>query len=135
MVRATARRRQGYTHDVEVSGHRLVIDEPEASGGANEGPSPTRIVAAALAACTAITTEMYADRKGWDVGELEVDVEMEYGDTSVPRSFEVTLRLPGSLTSEQLDRLKVIAGRCPVHRLLSHEGEVEVTDRVEVAKT
>ena len=87
MVRATARRRQGYTHDVEVSGHRLVIDEPEASGGANEGPSPTRIVAAALAACTAITTEMYADRKGWDVGELEVDVEMEYGDTSVPRSF------------------------------------------------
>ena len=132
MVRATARRRQGYTHDVEVSGHRLVIDEPEASGGANEGPSPTRIVAAALAACTAITTEMYADRKGWDVGELEVDVEMEYGESSVPRSFVVTLQLPKGLDSEQVERLKVIAGKCPVHRLLSHEREVTVTDRVEL---
>ena len=65
MVRATARRRQGFTHDVEIQGgHRLVIDEPEDAGGGNEGPSPTRTVAAALAACTAITTEMYADRKG-----------------------------------------------------------------------
>ena len=80
MVRATARRRQGYTHDVEIQGgHRLVIDEPEESGGANQGPSPTRTLAGTLAACTAITMEMYADRKGWDVGELEVEVEMEYG--------------------------------------------------------
>jgi putative redox protein len=133
MVKATARRRQGYTHDVEVSGHRLVIDEPVEGGGANQGPSPTRTVAAALAACTAITTEMYADRKGWDVGELEVDVEMEYGEASVPRSFAVTLRLPPGLSDDQVDRLLVIAGKCPVHRLLSHEREVTVTDRVEVA--
>ena len=132
MVRATARRRQGYAHDVEVAGHRLVIDEPEASGGANEGPSPTRVVAAALAACTGITVEMYAERKDWDVGELEVDVEMEYGESSVPRSFVVTLQLPKGLDSEQVERLKVIAGKCPVHRLLSHEREVTVTDRVEL---
>jgi putative redox protein len=133
MVRATARRRQGYTHDVEVSGHRLVIDEPVEAGGANQGPSPTRTIAAALAACTAITTEMYADRKDWDVGELEVDVEMEYGDASVPRSFVVTLRLPRALSDEQVDRLLVIAGKCPVHRLLNREREVTVTDRVEIA--
>ncbi len=81
MVKVTARRRQGFTHDVEVQGgHRMVIDEPEVSGGGNEGPSPTRTLAAALAACTAITIEMYADRKGWDVGALQVDVEMEYGE-------------------------------------------------------
>ncbi len=95
MVSVTARRRQGFTHDVEIQGgHRLVIDEPEEAGGGDEGPSPTRTVAAALAACTAITTEMYADRKGWDLGEVEVEVEMEYGDASRPRSFEVTLRVP-----------------------------------------
>jgi putative redox protein len=132
MVRTTARRRQGYTHGVEVAGHRLVIDEPEASGGANEGPSPTHVVAAALAACTAITVEMYAERKGWDVGELEADVEMEYGDSSVPRSFVVTLHLPSELSSEQVERLKVIAGKCPVHRLLNCDTEVTVTDRVEL---
>jgi putative redox protein len=133
MVRATARRRQGYAHDVEIQGgHRLVIDEPEESGGANQGPSPTRTLAAALAACTAITMEMYAGRKDWELGEVEVEVEMEYGESSVPRSFVVILRLPKGLTEEQVERLKVIAGKCPVHRALSHETEVSIEDRVEL---
>ena len=132
MVRATARRRQGFTHDVEVSGHRLVIDEPEESGGANQGPSPTRTLAATHAACTAITMEMYAERKQWELGEIEVEVAMEYGEASVPRSFVVTLRLPRALDADRVDRLKVIAGKCPVHRVLSREREVTVTDQVEL---
>jgi putative redox protein len=133
MVRATARRRQGYTHDVEIQGgHRLVIDEPEESGGANQGPSPTRTLAATLAACTAITMEMYAGRKGWEVGEVEVEVEMEYGQSAVPSSFVVILRLPRELTEEQVERLKVIAGKCPVHRALSHETEISIEERVEL---
>jgi putative redox protein len=131
MVRATARRRQGFTHEVEVAGHRLVVDEPEDSGGANEGPSPTRLLAASLAACTAITTEMYADRKGWDLGELEVEVGMEYGDSSAPKSFTVTLHVPRHLDAEQVERLEQIASRCPVHRALTHERGVTITDRVE----
>jgi putative redox protein len=132
MVRATARRRQGYTHDVEIQGgHNLVIDEPEEAGGANQGPSPTRILASTLAACTAITMEMYAEGKGWDLGELEVEVEMEYGEANVPRSFLVHLRLPKELSPEQLERLRVIAGKCPVHRVLSREREVMIEDRVE----
>jgi len=133
MVRVTARRSQGYTHDVEIQGgHRMVIDEPEESGGANQGPSPTRTLAGALAACTAITMEMYAGRKGWELGEVEVEVEMEYGQSSVPRSFVVILRLPKGLTEEQVERLKLIAGKCPVHRALSHETEVSIEDRVEL---
>jgi putative redox protein len=133
MVRATAQRRQGYTHDVEIQGgHHLVIDEPEESGGANQGPSPTRTLAATLAACTAITMEMYAGRKGWELGEVEVEVEMEYGQASVPRSFVVILRLPKGLTEERVERLKMIAGKCPVHRALSHQTEVSIEDRVEL---
>jgi putative redox protein len=132
MVRVTAKRRQGFTHDIEIQGgHRLVIDEPEVAGGANEGPSPTRTVAAALAACTAITLEMYGDRKDWDVGDVEVDVEMEYAETGVPRSFEVTIRLPAHLTDEQKDRIRTIAGKCPVHRLLKHKADITISDRVE----
>jgi putative redox protein len=132
MPRAVARRRSGYTHDVEIDGHSLVADEPEDSGGANRGPSPTRLLAGALASCTAITMEMYADRKGWDLGELEVVVDMEYGQPSVPKSFVVTLKLPKELSEDQQQRLKVIAGRCPVHRVLSREAEVEIDDRVEL---
>lgn len=132
MVRVTARRRQGFTHDVEIQGgHRLVIDEPAEAGGGDEGPSPIRTVAAALAACTAITTEMYADRKGWDLGDVEVEVQMEVGEASRPRSFEVTLRVPAELEDDQIERLRIIAGKCPVHRLIAHEDEVSITDRVE----
>ena len=130
MVKVLARRRQGYTHDVEIEGgHKLVIDEPLADGGADEGPSPTRTLGAALAACTAITAEMYAERKGWDLGELEVEVGIGY-DGPAPKSFDVTLRCPGELDDEQLDRLLKVAAKCPVHRLLSHETTVTLTDHV-----
>ena len=132
MVTATARRRTGYTHDVELDGHEMVFDEPESAGGTDLGPSPTRILAAALAACTAITMEMYADRKGWDLPDLAVEAEMEYGRSSAPESFVVTLRLPKELSEEQRERLRVIAGKCPVHRALSSASEISIEDRVEL---
>ena len=132
MQRAVARRRDGFIHDVEIDGeHTLVIDEPVDSGGANEGPSPTRVLAAALAACTAITVEMYAGRKGWELGDVEVDVEMTYDEKSTPHAFEVVLKVPEPLEPEQRDRILVIAGKCPVHRALAAETEVVVSDRIE----
>jgi putative redox protein len=131
MVRVVARRREGFIHDVEIEGgHRLVIDEPVANGGSDAGPSPTRTLGAALAACTAITMEMYAERKGWDLGDVEVEVEIEY-EGAAPREFTLTIRLPRDLGPEQLERLRVIAGKCPVHRALSRETEVTIVDRIE----
>jgi putative redox protein len=131
-VTVTARRREGYAHDVEIEGgHTMVIDEPKEAGGENAGPSPTRTLAAALAACTAITVEMYAARKEWPLDDVEAEVEMHY-DGYVPTRFDVTLRLPKELSEEQLERLRVIAGKCPVHRALKHETEVTVLDRVEL---
>lgn len=131
--RAVARRRSGYTHDVEIRGHSLVADEPEENGGGNRGPKPTELLAASLASCTAITVEMYADRKGWDLGEVEVVAEF----TPAPRGecdhFDVTLKLPGGLSEEQSQRIKAIAAKCPVHRTLTSEADVTITDRVEVA--
>ena len=130
MPRAIATRRSGYEHEVVIDDrHRLVMDEPESRGGKDAGPSPTRALAASLAACTAITVEMYAERKGWELGDLAVDVEMGY-EGEVPSEFGVTLRLPGGLSEEQLERLRTIAGRCPVHRALAAETKVSITDRV-----
>jgi putative redox protein len=129
-VKVVARRREGYTHDVEIQGgHTVVLDEPIADGGANEGPSPTRTLAAALAACTAITAEMYANRKGWDLGALEVEVDISY-DGPTPNAFDVTLHCPADLDDEQLDRLLRVAGKCPVHRLLAQQTTVKITDQV-----
>jgi putative redox protein len=108
-----------------------VVDEPESAGGTDRGPSPTRLLGAALASCIAITMEMYADRKEWDLLEVEVAVDMEY-EKAVPAKFDVTLRLPKSLTEDQVERLKTMAARCPVHKALAHERDVTIIDRVEL---
>ncbi len=89
-----------------------------------------RLVAAGLASCTAVTMEMYAERKGWALDEVEVDVDVEYTG-AVPTSFAVALRLPEGLTEEQRERLLVIAGKCPVHKTIAGETPVTVSDRVE----
>jgi putative redox protein len=129
-VKATARRAKGFAHRVEVDGHELTVDEPEEAGGTDTGPSPTRLMTASLAACTSITVVMYAERKGWDVGDIEVTAEFQGGPRGEPARFEVNVRLPSALDEDQVERLKVIAGKCPVHRTLI--GEVEITDRVEL---
>jgi uncharacterized OsmC-like protein len=85
--RAVARRRSGYTHDVEVRGHSLVADETEEDGGDDQGPRPTEMLAVALASCTAITVEMYADRKGWDLDEVEVVAHAVVGRLSESSSY------------------------------------------------
>ncbi len=76
---------------------------------------------------------MYADRKGWDLSEIEVAAEFEPKPRGECDHFDVTLKLPGGLSEEQTQRIKTIAGKCPVHRTLTSEARVSITDRVEVA--
>jgi len=131
-MKAVARRRDGYTHDVEIEGgHSIVIDEPGSAGGNDEGPSPTRTVAAALAACTAITCEMYAARKGWELGDVEVEVDAKSGENGTIAGCTVTVSVPEPLDPEQQRRLLVIAGKCPVHRALAGTTPIEISDRIE----
>ena len=131
MPAMVARRREGYAHDVDIDGrHRLVVDEPESSGGADSGPSPQELLAASLAACTAITMEMYAKRKGWDVGDVEVACDYTPAERGCPTRFNLVMRFPDTLSDEQVERLRVIAAKCPVHRTL--EGEVAFDERVEL---
>jgi putative redox protein len=129
-MRATARRVDGLVHEVEVDGHTFTVDEPEEAGGSNTAPSPTRLLTASLASCTSMTIVMYANRKGWDVGRIEVSAEFERPDVGEAASFDVTVRLPSSLSEEQVERIMGIAAKCPVHRTLV--GEVTVNDRVEL---
>jgi putative redox protein len=90
-----------------------------------------RALSAALAACTAITVEMYAERKGWDVGALEVEVDREEDGKGGAKAFKVTLRVPVELDDEQERKLLVIAGKCPVHRALAGATPVTISDHIE----
>jgi putative redox protein len=132
-VKVVARRIDGYAHEVELEGgHTLRLDEPPDRGGTDTGPRPTQLLASSLAGCIAITMEMYAERKGWELGPLEVSVEVGYEGT-VPNEYEVSISLPDGLDSEQRRRLLVIATKCPVHRVLAGEAQVTVTERLEPA--
>ncbi len=128
-MKAVARRTGTFRHTIDIRNHRLTADEPQEVGGDDSGPSPQELLAASLASCTAITIEMYAQRKGWDLGQVEVDCEYTPAERGCPTKFELVLRLPPEATDEQVDRLKVIAAKCPVHRTL--DGEVMFHERVE----
>jgi putative redox protein len=129
-MRATAQRSDGtFKHTVRVRDHQLTVDERQEAGGEDAGPDPQELLAASLAACTAITMEMYAARKGWDIGNVEVDVQYTPAERGCPTKFDLVLRLPEDVPEERLERLQVIAAKCPVHRTL--DGEVMFREHVE----
>jgi putative redox protein len=130
-MRAVARQTTKLTHEVTVREHHLTADEPEDHGGDDLGPSPQELLAASLASCTAITMEMYAKRKGWNVDGMQVDCEYTPADRGHVTRFELVMRMPAHLTDEQVEKLRVIAAKCPVHRTL--EGEVAFDERVELS--
>ena len=129
-MKATARRDGArLRHTVQVRDHQLVVDELQDSGGDDTGPDPLELLAVSLASCTAITVEMYAARKGWDIGHVEVDAEYSPAERGCPTKFQLVMRLPDDLPEEQVEKLRVIAAKCPVHRAL--EGEVMFQERIE----
>jgi putative redox protein len=115
---ATARR-VGDTlrHEVDVNGrHTIVTDEPQRLGGTDQGPAPHELLAAMVASCVATTIAMYAQRRGWDVGEPAVEVD--YDSESVPHRVTVAVYLSDELTPAQQRRLERVAESCPARRAL-----------------
>ena len=129
-MRATAHQLENFRHDVKVRSHTITADEPRDHGGGDNGPSPQELLAASLASCTAVTMEMYAKRKGWDVAGLRVDCEYTPAERGALTRFDLVMRMPAHLSDEQVERLQAIAAKCPVHRTL--EGEVAFAERVEL---
>jgi putative redox protein len=104
-------------HDVLIDGrHRLVTDEPQHLGGSDTGPAPHELLPAALAACIATTIRTYTRTKHWELGDVRVDVV--YDNKATPRRFDVDIRLPAELSSEQTKRLLRVAEACPVRRAI-----------------
>jgi putative redox protein len=127
-MKATARRTGNYKHVISIRDHQFGVDEPREAGGEDSAPNPQEMLAASLASCTAITMEMYAARKGWDIGEVEVECQYSPAERGCPTKFDLVLRFPANLPEEQVERLRVIAAKCPVHRTL--DGEVMFDERV-----
>ena len=117
-MRAVARKTFGLSHVVSIREHRVRVDAARADGGEDSAPSPEELLAASLASCAAMTIEMYARRKGWELANVEVEVEYALAKRGAPTKYIVTLALPTGLSDEEIARVRRVAARCPVHRTL-----------------
>ncbi len=120
--------KEHYLTTIKSSTNQLVADESVANGGEAKGFDPMELLSASLAACTSITLRMYADRKQWDVGIIEVFVDIQKDEkTSDTTNFERKIKFSAIITEEQKEKLLDIANRCPVHKLLNGKLSINTT--------
>jgi len=116
VARATVRMGETrYAADIRAGAHALVADEPKSAGGGDAGPSPFGLLLSSLGACTAITLRMYAERKQWPLGAIEVQLSYRWRDEA--GAIERVLTLAG-LDASQRARCAEIAEKTPVTRAL-----------------
>jgi len=112
-----ARIRSNFKVENSINGHEIIADEPVVLGGTDAGMKPGDMVLAALASCKLITMRMYAERKGWHFDEARISLAyIEKGDPSL---VSKKIEFDGDLDPEQIERLIVISGKCPVAKMLS----------------
>lgn len=114
-----------YRTELTARKHRVVADEPEDVGGKDLGPRPGDFYRMSLASCTAITLRMYANRKNFEVKQIQVTVSTEegVGKTILHTNIEIN----GRLDEAQRQRMLQIAKLCPVHKVLTNPIEIETT--------
>lgn len=103
---------RGYAQRIHARHHELGADEPAERNGTDTGPAPYELVLAGLGACTAITLKMYAERKAWDIGQ--VDVKLRFFKSRDSERIERDVHCSAPLSDEQRDRLLEICDRTPV---------------------
>ena len=117
-----------YTQDVIAGPHHILADEPESYGSSDLGMAPYELLCAALGACTSITLRMYAERKGWAVSHIGVEVTHKKVSRADEPSRDVFIReltIEGDVDEAQRKRMMVIANKCPVHKTLEASSDVE----------
>jgi putative redox protein len=109
---------RGYAQRITTAAHEFRSDEPEKRGGTNTGPSPFELLLSSLGACTATTLRMYADRKQWNLGVIEVTLRL-LKDGEEPLRIERKISVAENVDVEQRAKLLEIADKTPVTRALA----------------
>lgn len=107
-----------YATTISSSKNQIVADELTTVGGAETGFTPTELLCSSLAACTVITLRMYTDHKQWDAGTIGVNVSFTNAKGEEPGYFTREIHITGNLETEAKERLKSVAEKCPIHKIL-----------------
>ena len=106
----------------------LLMDEPESVGGNDLGPDPFSTFLASLAGCTLSTLRMYIDRKGWDIPEIKISLNLaQEMNPELETSISRTITFPTNISDEQRERLFLIADKCPISKLLKGSITINTT--------
>jgi putative redox protein len=128
-VTATRDRTGKLRHVVTIRNHRVPVDEMPASGGEDSGPTPHDLYDAALAACKAVTMVWYANRKQIPLDDVAVTVVRDdAGERTGTYRLHASLVLGGALSDAQREELLHVAGKCPVHKLMTQVTTEVVTE-------
>lgn len=119
----------GYAASIRAGHHPLTADESASLGGTDTGPSPYELLLSGLAACTAITLRMVADRKGWSLGAIHVDLEFHRDDERSTGRITRVVSFAEPLTDEQRHKLAEVAEKTPVTLTLKAGTQIQTTFR------
>ena len=119
---------QKYLCTISWRNGALLMDEPESVGGENIGPDPFSTFLASLAGCTLSTLRMYIDRKGWDIPEINISLNLAQElNPELQTSISRTITFPANISDEQRDRLLLIAEKCPISKILKNKITINTT--------
>lgn len=120
---------QGMKHEINAGSHKMISDAGKDIGGDESGPNPHELLLASLGTCTSMTLKVFAQRRGWKLDEVHVKLDEEtVEDPNNPgkKMAKITrdIQVRGDLTKEQLDTLKSIADKCPIHKILTESKQI-----------
>ena len=106
----------------------LIMDEPESIGGRDLGPDPYSTLLASLAGCTLSTLRMYIDRKGWDIPEINIALNLaQETSTELITTITRNISFPKTIETDIKNRLLIIAEKCPISKILKNEIVINTT--------
>lgn len=128
-VLVSSKSEKGMQHEISAGAHKFVADTGADLGGKESGPNPHELLLASLGACTSMTLKVFSQRRGWQLDEVLVTLNEEsIEDPNTPgkKISKITrdIEVKGDLTQEQMDTLKSIADKCPIHKILTESKQI-----------
>ena len=134
---SASRLQEGLRSEAALRQHRLVVDEPEALGGADAGPNPVELILAALGTCQEITYRAYATALGIPLDNVAVKLT---GTIDLKGFFAVdervrpgyqrisgTVQLQSSASEAELEQLRLaVNAHCPVLDIIANPVPVQL---------